>query len=97
MLSLAVEPPYDDEQNCECSEDEFQCDFGMCVHKSKFCDGFEDCIDGSDERDNCSTLPSTHIKIFNILSFLKPSFFSLFQRLSVPVSRWPMYFAGEVL
>ena len=46
--------PYDDEQNCTCTEHEFQCAFGMCVSKTRYCDGMSDCADGSDEPENCS-------------------------------------------
>lgn len=35
-----------------CSDNHFQCDYGVCVTKDKYCDGFFDCGDHSDEL-NC--------------------------------------------
>ena len=53
MVLKLAEAPFDDENDCECDENEFQCDFGMCLHKGRFCDSRQDCIDGSDEREGC--------------------------------------------
>ena len=51
----SVVAPYEDELNCNCTEHEFQCTFGMCLSKTRYCDGVPDCVDGSDEPENCST------------------------------------------
>ena len=50
----SVVAPYEDELNCNCTEHEFQCTFGMCLSKTRYCDGVSDCADGSDEPENCS-------------------------------------------
>ena len=51
----SVVAPYEDELECACTEHEFQCAFGMCLSKTRYCDGVPDCVDGSDEPENCST------------------------------------------
>ena len=37
----------------KCGQDEFACSSGACLKKTWHCDGRDDCIDGSDEK-NCS-------------------------------------------
>ncbi|XP_015117186.1 serine protease nudel [Diachasma alloeum] len=39
---------------CTCGMTELRCRTGQCVGKEKFCDGTRDCLDGSDEPENCS-------------------------------------------
>lgn len=56
---LCVDEPYDDELDCECTDEQFQCDFGMCLPRGLYCDGTDDCPDGSDEREDCSESSST--------------------------------------
>lgn len=39
--------------HCTCALDDMMCDNLMCLDKSKFCDGVNDCGDNSDEPANC--------------------------------------------
>ncbi len=41
--------------HCQCRENELMCSDRMCLDSAKFCDGTPDCVDGSDEPDNCNT------------------------------------------
>ena len=36
-----------------CAEDEFKCGSGECIPKSNLCDGYDDCLDVTDEL-NCA-------------------------------------------
>jgi len=42
-----------DENSCTCETQHGKCHNNLCVHKDKFCDGVDDCGDGSDEGENC--------------------------------------------
>lgn len=39
-----------------CSSDEFLCDAGKCIPSGFVCDGFDDCMDGTDEPPSCREL-----------------------------------------
>ena len=39
----------------ECSDEEFRCDNDMCISTDSVCDGRNDCVDHSDEK-NCGQL-----------------------------------------
>ena len=41
--------------HCQCLLDDMRCDNLQCLHKSKFCDGVNDCGDFSDEPENCES------------------------------------------
>lgn len=36
-----------------CNNDQFQCYYGACISKEKYCDGVTNCADGSDEPQLC--------------------------------------------
>ena len=36
-----------------CDDDEFTCDNGRCIDDARECDGFDDCLDNSDEHSQC--------------------------------------------
>lgn len=37
----------------QCSSNEFMCSSGQCISKKLRCNGFKDCVDGSDEACSC--------------------------------------------
>lgn len=42
--------------HCACDRDELMCRTnGMCLNKKSFCDGEQDCEDGTDEPPNCNS------------------------------------------
>ena len=46
----------EDDVFCQCNPcelDEFVCDSGQCIPSSWACDNAPDCLDGSDEHDQC--------------------------------------------
>ncbi|OUC49463.1 Low-density lipoprotein receptor domain class A, partial [Trichinella nativa] len=43
----------EDEENCKCREDQFQCNDGACKPWSLYCNSIHDCLDFSDET-NCT-------------------------------------------
>ena len=45
--------------NAECESNDFTCDDGECVRARRFCDGEQDCDDGSDERPGCTPIATT--------------------------------------
>ena len=38
----------------QCLTNELKCGNGMCIDKANYCNGKDDCGDGSDEPDNCN-------------------------------------------
>ncbi len=41
--------------HCACRDDELLCRNGMCLSKARFCDGVDDCKDGTDEPYGCKS------------------------------------------
>ncbi|KAJ8020319.1 Transmembrane protease serine 3 [Holothuria leucospilota] len=51
---------FDDEENCECPDDYFTCNNSRCVHIKAVCNNFNDCGDGSDEKECDTTCAPGH-------------------------------------
>ena len=51
--------------NGQCLLDDMMCGNLKCLHSSKFCDGHDDCGDGSDEPPNCEHDCSLALEAFN--------------------------------
>lgn len=51
--------------HCQCLLDDMMCGNLKCLHSSKFCDGHDDCGDGSDEPPNCEHDCSLALEAFN--------------------------------
>jgi len=43
-------------ESIQCNQDQFTCKDGSCIRREFYCDGDTDCIDESDETDNCTRL-----------------------------------------
>ena len=43
-----------DEVKTNCTSSQFECDGGKCISNSHVCDGVQDCVDFSDENENCT-------------------------------------------
>ena len=39
----------------ECRRNQFQCDNGVCMNDTLWCNGVSECLDGSDEPEDCQT------------------------------------------
>lgn len=55
---------------CKCHEDEFQCEDGHSIDKTKLCDGNIDCFSGSDEHDCGMNFFYNYILLITILIVL---------------------------
>jgi hypothetical protein len=66
-------PDGSDESFCArtpCRKDKYACNDGACVPKSMQCDGYVQCLDGSDEWEYCDTMQPWHIGNFSIATQL---------------------------
>jgi hypothetical protein len=48
----------------QCRPGEMRCNNDICLSQSKFCNGEDDCGDGSDEPENCETDCLASLRVF---------------------------------
>ncbi len=51
MISITLFPVF--LLNTACTPEQFRCDNGVCLSENRWCNGFRDCPDGTDEPVNC--------------------------------------------